>query len=153
MMNKINVDNLSLDECKQIKNSLVGNHEKSLAMQVIEENYFFMRHPNPAIEKDHNAIKKKVAMFLEELSKADKLDNVSFVRALSLTNYKVTGVYKSAVIGREIRNFYNEAIPVGYENMIFSYKRIHKKVKELDQNVINMMCDLAMKLKDKQNKK
>lgn len=148
---EINVDKLSLEQCKKIREEL-GYKEESIYEQLIDENYFFMKSSHRAVIAGQLKTKQDVAILIECMANQSSLDELHFQQAYVEASQKINGVKESQVLTRDLLYLYNEAIPMEYKNNIFSYKRNHKKADSIDENVRKMIYGLTEKVKGKRVK-
>lgn len=145
---EINVDKLSLEQCKKIREEL-GYKEESIYEQIIDENYFFMKSSHRAVIAGQLKAKQDIATLIKCMANQSSLDELHFQQAYEKASQKINGVKESQVLKRDLIYLYNEAIPMEYKNSIFSYKRNHTKATNIDDNIRNMIYNLTEKVKVK----
>lgn len=140
--NEIDIDikKLSLEQCIKLRGQLTRHIERTPAQIYLEENFFFMKEKNKQKVEYQERVIDRVASFLNELYKVQMydLEDFDYIYAKLSTNlHSRYGLKKSLVY------FYNEAIPIAYKNNIFSYKRMHPKTEEYNDNVKNHILMVA----------
>lgn len=143
------IDNLTLQQLKDIRKELGMSEEKTLPEEIIDENYFFMKDNRRAVLSTQIHTKKNIANFLDYLSEQPTQTIHDFYNSVAEVTYHINGSKGSHVLIRDILYFYNKAIPVEYKTRIFSYKRVHKETMEINQDVVDAMNGLTDKLKAK----
>ena len=147
-MSDSDIENLTLEQCKKIKQELSFSVEPTLSEKIIDENYFFMKSSHRAVISGQLRAKRNIGKLLDYMVENDVEDIDDFPKTMSAVNKKLNGAIQSAVLNRDILYFYNEAIPMEYKNNIFTYKRTHKKETEITDAVCNRIYFLKDRVKE-----
>lgn len=148
-MSDADIENLTLEQCKRIREELSFSIEPTLIESVIDENYFFMKSSHRAVISSQLSTKKNIGKLVDYMVENDVKEGPDdFSKAVVAVTKKLNGAYYTDVLNRDMLYFYNEAIPMEYKNNIFTYKRTHKKETEITDAVRDRIYFLKDKVKE-----
>lgn len=137
----IDISNLSLEECIQLKEQLIRKIEYTPAQLYLEEHFFFMKKNRKG--NYYKRVMERLADIMTELFKIGIYDEDSLHFAMKKVAFKTDHSGKIVNLRNNLVCFYNEAIPMEYKNNVFSYKRNKKTAESFDENVKNCILMVA----------
>ncbi len=137
----MNIENLSLERTKQLKQYFDSKPENALAQMYLQNRFFFLK--DKKREEYQSRVLVRLAILINEIYSIGiyDVDVYDFCLIKMARNTTISGDAKQTKLN--MLYFYNESIPREYANNIFSYKRCHKKENICNDKVKNYILEIA----------